>query len=43
MIYAMILFAVTYILMLTFSQYRPYIALASGATLGGCAFGTTVI
>ncbi len=31
MIYAMILFAATYILMLTFSQYRPYIALASGA------------
>ena len=31
MIFAMILFAVTYVLMLTFSQYRPYIALASGA------------
>ena len=31
MIYAMLLFAVTYVLMLTFSQYRPYIALASGA------------
>ena len=30
MIYALILFAVTYILMLTFSKYRPYIALASG-------------
>ena len=30
MIYAMLLFAVTYVLMLTFSQYRPYIALASG-------------
>jgi len=30
MIYAMILFAITYVLMLTFSQYRPYIALASG-------------
>ncbi len=29
MIYAIILFAVTYILMLTFSKYRPYIALAS--------------
>ena len=27
---AIILFAVTYVLMLTFSQYRPYIALASG-------------
>jgi len=31
MIYALILFAVTYVLMLTFSKYRPYIALASGA------------
>ncbi|MBP3701883.1 MAG: TRAP transporter large permease subunit [Lachnospiraceae bacterium] len=31
MIYAMLLFAVTYVLMLAFSQYRPYIALASGA------------
>ena len=30
MIYALILFAVTYMLMLTFSKYRPYIALASG-------------
>jgi Na+/H+ antiporter NhaD/arsenite permease-like protein len=30
MIYALILFAVTYVLMLTFSKYRPYIALASG-------------
>ena len=30
MIYAIILFAVTYVLMLTFSKYRPYIALASG-------------
>lgn len=29
MIYALILFAVTYVLMLTFSKYRPYIALAS--------------
>ncbi len=29
MIYAIILFAVTYVLMLTFSKYRPYIALAS--------------
>ena len=31
MIYAIILFAATYVLMLTFSKYRPYIALASGA------------
>lgn len=31
MIYAIILFAVTYVLMLTFSKYRPLIALASGA------------
>ena len=30
MIYAIILFAITYVLMLTFSKYRPYIALASG-------------
>lgn len=30
MIAAMILFAVTYVLMLVFSKYRPYIALASG-------------
>ncbi len=30
MIFAIILFAVTYVLMLTFSKYRPYIALASG-------------
>ena len=30
MIPAIILFAVTYILMLVFSKYRPYIALASG-------------
>ena len=30
MIPAIILFAATYILMLTFSKYRPYIALASG-------------
>ena len=30
MIYAIILFALTYVLMLTFSKYRPYIALASG-------------
>ena len=30
MIYAIVLFAVTYVLMLTFSKYRPYIALASG-------------
>ncbi|MGM9632055.1 MAG: SLC13 family permease [Eubacteriales bacterium] len=29
MIYAIILFAITYVLMLTFSKYRPYIALAS--------------
>lgn len=30
MIFAIILFALTYVLMLTFSKYRPYIALASG-------------
>jgi len=30
MIPAIVLFAITYILMLTFSKYRPYIALASG-------------
>ncbi len=30
MIWAIILFALTYVLMLTFSKYRPYIALASG-------------
>ena len=30
MIPAIALFAVTYVLMLTFSKYRPYIALASG-------------
>jgi len=30
LIYALILFAVTYVGMLTFSKYRPYIALASG-------------
>ena len=30
MIYALILFAVTYVGMLAFSKYRPYIALASG-------------
>ncbi len=30
MLFAIILFAATYVLMLTFSQYRPYIALASG-------------
>lgn len=29
MIYAIILFAVTYVLMLVFSKYRPYIALTS--------------
>ena len=28
---AIILFAATYVLMLTFSKYRPYIALASAA------------
>ncbi len=32
MLPALILFAVTYVLMLVFSKYRPYIALASGAT-----------
>ena len=31
MIYALILFAVTYVLMLTFQKYRPYIALGSAA------------
>ena len=31
MIPAIILFALTYVLMLTFSKYRPYIALVSGA------------
>ena len=31
MLPAIILFAATYVLMLTFSQYRPYIALVSGA------------
>lgn len=30
MIFAIILFALTYVLMLTFTKYRPYIALASG-------------
>ena len=30
MIPAILLFAATYVLMLTFSKYRPYIALASG-------------
>ncbi len=30
MLFAIILFAVTYVLMLTFGKYRPYIALASG-------------
>ena len=29
MVYAIILFAITYVLMLTFSKYRPYIALGS--------------
>ena len=29
MIYALILFAVTYVLMLTFTKYRPYVALGS--------------
>lgn len=31
MIYAIVLFAVTYVLMLTFSKYRPFIALGSAA------------
>ena len=31
MLPAIILFAATYVLMLTFSKYRPYIALASAA------------
>ncbi len=31
MIYAIVLFAVTYVLMLAFSKYRPYIALGSAA------------
>ena len=30
MILAIVLFALTYVLMLTFGKYRPYIALASG-------------
>ena len=30
MLPAIVLFAATYVLMLTFSKYRPYIALASG-------------
>lgn len=30
MIYALILFAVTYVLMMIFTRYRPYIAIASG-------------
>lgn len=30
MIYALILFAITYVLMLTFRKYRPFIALGSG-------------
>ena len=30
MLPAIILFAITYVLMLAFSKYRPYIALASG-------------
>jgi len=30
MLPAIILFAATYVLMLTFSKYRPYIALTSG-------------
>ena len=36
MIPAIILFAATYVLMLTFSKYRPYIALASGAIFAVC-------
>jgi len=36
MIYAMILFAVTYVLMLVFSKYRPYIALASALVFIAC-------
>jgi Na+/H+ antiporter NhaD/arsenite permease-like protein len=35
MLSAMILFAATYILMISFGKFRPYIALASGAALGG--------
>ena len=35
MIPAIILFALTYVLMLTFSKYRPYIALASGVIFIG--------
>ena len=31
MVYALILFAITYVLMLAFSKYRPYIAIASAA------------
>ncbi len=30
MVFAIILFAITYVLMLTFGKYRPYVALASG-------------
>ena len=33
---AILLFAVTYVLMIAFSQYRPYIALVSGAVFVGC-------
>lgn len=31
MIFALVLFAITYVLMLVFSKYRPYIALGSAA------------
>ena len=34
MLPAIILFALTYVLMLTFSKYRPYIALASANITG---------
>ena len=30
MYYALALFAITYVLMLVFSKYRPYIAITSG-------------
>ena len=33
MIYAILLFAVTYVLMLVFSKYRPYVALAAGLNI----------
>jgi len=32
-IYAILLFAATYVLMLIFSKYRPYVALAAGLNI----------